>query len=87
MIESKIQQKEIRELERKMTKKAVDTSINELKVKYQEYKKVVEYFDSVEADIIDNSQDFLISAQGNLATMGMNYAKQTGIFNRYNVNA
>ncbi len=86
VIESKIQQKEIRELERKMTKKAVDMSINELKAKYKEYEKVVAYLDSVEADIIDNSQDFLISAQGNLATMGMNYAKQSGIFNRYNVN-
>jgi predicted ATP-dependent protease len=86
VIESKIQQKEIRELERRMTKKAVETTINELKGKYQDYEKVVDYLDSVEEDIIDNSQDFLISAQNNLATMGMNYAKQSGIFNRYNVN-
>jgi predicted ATP-dependent protease len=86
VIESKIKQKEIRELEKKMTKKAVDTSINELKGKYQDYEKVVAYLESVEEDIIENSQDFLISAQSNLATMGMNYAKQSGIFNRYNVN-
>ncbi len=86
VIESKIQQKEIRELERKMTKKAVDTSINELKRKYQDYEKVVAYLESVEEDIIDNSQDFLISAQNSLAMMGANYAKQSGIFNRYHVN-
>ena len=86
VIQSKIQQKEIRELERNMTKKAVDNSIDELKRKYKDYEKVVEYLESVEEDIIDNSQDFLISAQNSLAPMGMNYAKQSGIFNRYSVN-
>jgi len=86
VIQSKIQQKEIRELERNMTKKAVDNSIDELKRKYKDYEKVVQYLESVEEDIIDNSQDFLISAQNSLAPMGMNYAKQSGIFNRYSVN-
>lgn len=86
VIQSKIQQKEIRELERNMTKKAVDSSIDALKEKYKHYDKVVLYLENVENDIIDKSQDFLISAQNNLATMGMNYAKESGIFNRYNVN-
>jgi predicted ATP-dependent protease len=86
IIQSKIQQKEIRKLERNMTKKAVDNSIGELKRRYQDYEKVVLYLESVEEDIIDNSQDFLISAQNSLASMGMNYAKQSGIFNRYHVN-
>ncbi len=86
IIQSKIQQKEIRKLERNMTKKAVDNSIYELKRRYQDYEKVVLYLESVEEDIIDNSQDFLISAQNSLASMGMNYAKQSGIFNRYHVN-
>jgi predicted ATP-dependent protease len=86
IIQSKIQQKEIRKLERNMTKKAVDNSIGELKRRYQDYEKVVLYLESVEEDIIDNSQDFLISAQNSLASMGMNYAKQSGIFNRYQVN-
>ena len=86
VIQSKIQKKEIRELERNMTKKAVDNSIDELKRRYQDYEKVVLYLASVEEDIIDNSQDFLISAQNSLAPMGMNYAKQSGIFNRYSVN-
>ena len=86
VIQSKIQQKEIRELERNMTKKAVDNSIDELKRKYKDYEKVVQFLESVEEDIIDNSQDFLISAQNSLAPMGMNYAKQSGIFNRYSVN-
>jgi len=86
VIESKIRQKEIRKLERNMTKKAVDNSIDELKRKYQEYTKVVGYLDSVEEDIIDNSQDFLIAAQNNLIAMGMKSAKESGIFNRYSVN-
>ncbi|MCO4845502.1 MAG: AAA family ATPase [Sulfurovum sp.] len=86
IIQSKIQQKEIRKLERNMTKKAVDNSIGELKKRYQAYKKIIEYLENVEEDIIDNSQDFLISAQNNLTSMGMNYAKQSGIFSRYRVN-
>jgi predicted ATP-dependent protease len=86
IIQSKSQQKEIRELERNMTKKAVDNSIGELKKRYQAYDKVQVYLESVEEDIIDNSQDFLISAQNSLTSMGMNYAKQSGIFNRYHVN-
>jgi predicted ATP-dependent protease len=86
IIQSKKQQKEIRKLERDMTQKAVYKSIVELKEKYQEYEKVQLYLESVEEDIIDNSQDFLISAQQSLAPMGMNYAKQSGIFNRYQVN-
>ena len=86
IIQSKKQQKEIRKLERDMTKKAVENSIDELKKRYEAYKKVQFYLKSVEEDIIDNSQDFLISAQNSLGPMGMNYAKQSGIFNRYQVN-
>ena len=86
IIQSKIQQKEIRKLERNMTKKAVENSIDELKKRYQAYKKVIEYLENIEEDIIDNSQDFLISAQNDLTSIGMNYAKQSGIFNRYRVN-
>ncbi len=86
VIESKMEQKEIRKLERSMTKKAVENSIDELKIRYKEYAKVVKYLESVEEDLIDNSQDFLISAQNSLLPMGMNYAKQSGIFNRYQVN-
>lgn len=86
VVESKIRQKEIRKLEKNMTKKAVDNSLDELKRKYSGYSKVVGYLESVEADIIDNSQDFLIAAQGNLVAMGMKSAKESGLFNRYNVN-
>jgi len=86
IIQSKKQQKEIRKLEREMTKKAVEQSIVELKKRYEKYEKVQFYLQSVEEDIIDNSQDFLISAQNSLGPMGMNYAKQSGIFNRYQVN-
>lgn len=86
VLESKTQQKEIRKLERNMTKKAVDNSIGELKRKYRKYQKVVVYLESVEENIIDNSHDFLIAAQGTFAVMGMKSAKESGVFNRYNVN-
>ena len=86
LIQSREQQKEIRELERAMTKKAVDSSIDELKKRYQKYDKVVTYLKSVEEDIVKNSQDFLVSAQDNLSSMGIRSAKESGIFNRYRVN-
>jgi len=86
LIQSRKQQKEIRELEQSMTKKAVDNSIDELKKRYEKYDKVVTYLKSVEEDIIKNSQDFLVSAQNNLSSMGIRSAKESGIFNRYRVN-
>jgi predicted ATP-dependent protease len=86
LIQSRKQQKEIRELEQTMTKKAVDSSIDELKKRYKKYKKVVTYLKSVEEDIIKSSQDFLVSAQDNLSSMGIRSAKESGIFNRYRVN-
>ena len=86
IIQSRKQQKEIRELEQTMTKKAVDNSIGELKKRYKKYEKVVIYLKSVEEDIVKNSQDFLVSAQKNLSSMGIRSAKESGIFNRYRVN-
>ncbi len=86
LIQSRKQQKEIRELEQTMTKKAADNSIDELKKRYEKYEKVVTYLKSVEEDIVKNSQDFLVSAQDNLASMGIRSAKESGIFNRYRIN-
>lgn len=86
LIQGRKQQKEIRELEQSMTKKAADNSMSELKRRYEKYEKVVAYLNSVEEDIIKNSQDFLVSAQNNLSTMGIRSAKESGIFNRYRVN-
>jgi predicted ATP-dependent protease len=83
---SKAQQKEVRELERAMTKKAVDTSINTLKKKYHSCEKAVSYLQSVEEDIIKNSQDFLPESQGDLLFMGIRSVKESGIFSRYRVN-
>jgi len=86
LIQSRKQQKEIRELEQTMTKRAADNSIGELKKRYKKYEKVVTYLKSVEEDIVKNSQDFLVSAQNNLSSMGIRSAKESGIFNRYRVN-
>jgi len=86
VIKSREQQKEIKELERAMTKKAVDNSIDELKKRYQNYDKVVTYLQSIEEDIIKNSQDFLPSTQSNFLFMGIGSAKDSSIFNKYRVN-
>jgi len=86
LIQSREQQKEIKELEQAMTKKAADNSIDELKKRYKKYEKVVTYLKSVEEDIVKNSQDFLVSAQDNLSSMGIRSAKESGIFNRYRIN-
>ncbi|RRS31716.1 MAG: ATP-dependent protease [Epsilonproteobacteria bacterium (ex Lamellibrachia satsuma)] len=86
MIKGREQQKEIRELERNMTKKSVDNSIDDLKKKYQDYDKILTYLESVEEDIIKNSQDFLPATQTNLFFMGIRSTKDSGIFNKYRVN-
>jgi len=86
MIKDREQQKEIRELGRNMTKKAVDNSINELKKKYQDYDKVLTYLENVEEDIVKNSQDFLPAAQTNVFFMGIRATKDSGIFSKYRVN-
>ncbi|WP_296823616.1 Lon protease family protein, partial [Sulfurovum sp.] len=86
VIKTREQQKEIRELERAMTKKAVDNSINELRKRYQKYDKVLDYLQSLEEDIVKNSQDFLPATQSNLFFMGIRSAKDSGIFNKYHVN-
>jgi predicted ATP-dependent protease len=83
---SKEQQKEIRELERAMTKKAVDIGIDLLKEKYKSYEEVVLYLQSVEEDIIKNPQDFLPQTQSDHLFMGIRSEKESGIFNKYRVN-
>lgn len=86
VIQSRVQLKEIRELEQNMTKKAVDNSIGELKKRYRLYPNVVAYLQNVEEDIIKNAQDFLISAQNALSTIGVGPASDSSIFSRYRVN-
>ena len=84
--QTNVQQKEIRELERSMTKRAVDTSIDTLKEKYRSFDKVVTYLQSVEEDIISNSQDFLPSTQPDLSFLGIKSVKLGDMFSRYRVN-
>jgi predicted ATP-dependent protease len=48
----------IRALNRKMTLLAVEHAVDELKARYAELPRVLEYLDAVQADVIDNADDF-----------------------------
>lgn len=53
----------VKELDKDMTKKAVEEKIDALKSKYKEFKKVIDYLGAVRKDIIDNSIDFRPEAE------------------------
>ena len=68
---SKAQQKEVGGLERAMTKKAVDSSMDTLKKRYRSCEKAVSYLQNVEEDFIKISLEFLPDSQGDLLFMGI----------------
>ena len=51
--------KEFKELDKKTTREAVESLIDEVRRKYKESKKIVEYIDALQNDVIHNVQDFL----------------------------
>jgi predicted ATP-dependent protease len=48
----------IRALNRRMTLLAVEHAVDELKARYADLPRVLEYLDAVQADVIDNADDF-----------------------------
>jgi predicted ATP-dependent protease len=48
----------IRALNRKMTLLAVEHAVDELKARYSDLPRVLEYLDAVQADVIDNADEF-----------------------------
>ena len=80
-------QEEIKELERKMTKKSVSHMIDELKQKYKKFPKVIHYFNNVENDVVEYAQDFLPPRE-NSPIIFLESVLPQGLstFSRYNVN-
>jgi len=51
--------KEFKELDKKTTQEAVESLIDEVRRKYKDSQKIVEYIDALQDDVIHNVQDFL----------------------------
>lgn len=82
---TKAQQKEFKELDKKITISSVEAHINELCEKYKDHKKVVSYLDALKEDVIENVKDFLVKPD----EMSMPPFMQefyTPSFTRYEVN-
>ncbi len=54
----------VRELNRAMTRLAVDHAVEELKARYAALPRVTAYLDAVRADVIDNAEDFRRPEEG-----------------------
>jgi predicted ATP-dependent protease len=82
---NKAQQKELKALERKTTQEAVEALIDEMRRKYQDSKKVLDYLGEMENNVIRNVQDFLLKPDDMAVPPFMQefYAPN---FERYNVN-
>lgn len=82
---SKEQQKELKEYDKKVAEQAVGTLIDEVKQKYKENKKIVEYLDKLQDDVIKNTQDFLLKPDNmNVAPFMKDY--YTPSYEKYEVN-
>jgi len=82
----------IEDLNRRVANFAVGHLIDELRFKYKQYERVVQYFNEVQDDIVENVQEFLQSEQQEQGMpmammMGMRMPQQKpDVFDRYVVN-
>lgn len=82
---TKAEQKEFKELDKKVTMDAVEMHINELYEKYKKSKKIVDYLDALKQDVVDNIRDFLVKPdEMNMPPLMQEY--YTPSFSRYEVN-
>lgn len=82
---AKAQQKEFKELDKKVTMDAVELHINELYEKYKKFKKIIAYLDALKKDVVDNIRDFLVKPdEMNMPPFMQEY--YTPSFTRYEVN-
>ena len=77
--------KEFKELDRKTTQEAVESLIDEVRRKYADNEKIIDYINTLQDDVIHNAQDFLIKPDGaNIPPFMREY--YTPSFTRYKVN-
>jgi lon-related putative ATP-dependent protease len=55
--------KEFKELDKKTTREAVESLIDEVRRKHKASQKIVEYIDALQDDVIQNVQNFLVKAE------------------------
>ena len=78
-------QKELKIHDEKVTQQAVGSLIDEVKQKYKENEKIVNYLDEIKKDIVKNKQDFLAKSENiNLPPFMKEY--YTPSFEKYEVN-
>lgn len=77
--------KEFKELDKKITQEAVESLIDEVRRKYKKFKKVVEYIDALQDDVIHNVQDFLVKTD-EMSMPPFMREFYTPSFSRYQVN-
>ncbi|MBN2248796.1 MAG: AAA family ATPase, partial [Campylobacterales bacterium] len=82
---NKVHQKELKALNKKITREAVHSVIDEVRQRYAEYEKIRSYLDEMEKDIVRHVQDFLVKPEemGLPSFMMEFYASP---FERYRVN-
>ncbi|HXV12483.1 MAG TPA: ATP-binding protein [Burkholderiales bacterium] len=80
----KEQRERFKELNREMTLYAVGHHVSDLKEKYRDLQRVLEYVDAVQQDVIDNAEDFIKSREAPAGAMGA--PAEGPSFRRYQVN-
>jgi predicted ATP-dependent protease len=78
------QRNRIKELNREMTLFAVGSHVAELKERYRDLPKVIEYLDAVQQDVIENAEEFIKGHESQSAAPGQ--GAEAPSFRRYGVN-
>ena len=78
-------QKELKALDRKVTKVAVESLIDEVRHKYRDLEKIINYLNAVEEDVIHHVQDFLTKGE-NIGVVPFMQEFYTPSFARYKIN-
>ncbi|PLY15638.1 MAG: ATP-dependent protease, partial [Sulfurimonas sp.] len=82
---NKAQRKELKSLEKKITQESVESLIDEMRSKYSYSKKIIEYIDALQNDVIRHVQDFLVKPD-EMQVMPFMKDLYTQSFSRYRVN-
>ncbi len=79
-------QKELKALDRKTTKESVQSLIDEVRRKYSDSEKIINYLDALEDDVIHHVQDFLTKTEDMVGIPPFMQEYYTPSFTRYKVN-
>ncbi|MFH0933489.1 MAG: ATP-binding protein [Nitrospirota bacterium] len=82
----KLVKEQITRLEKEAALSAVGHLIDELKVKYREYEKIISYLDDVKENILENLSDFTVPEEQAPALPFMRLPKTEPTFTRYTIN-